>query len=249
MYYNEFLQASIFIIFSILAPVITFGGGIIVSNGLTFTGINLVQAAGITIMYFLVNGIIATVTFWKNIIWSEVKAILPISTIGSVLGALFLSKISPTILLIFMLYFALRFLYQHIFEKENIKYKTNENNLSKWSMALLSGFLSSAALPGGGLRNTYLLSKGYLLHQVHGTTSIIGIIGWALNIFILFQTDILKISNTYVILIVIPFLILSNYKIKKGLLHLPKSISHKISLVVILLFSLYAIVSLVLQLI
>ena len=152
---EELYQLLVFVVFSFIAPVVTFGGGILVSNALTFNHVNLIMATGITISYFLVNGLIVMVMFRKYIVWFEVKAILPLATIGSILGALVLSYMSPIFLLGLMLFFALRFLFATIFIKNA---EQTETKISIWLMALLSGFLASAALPGGGLRNSYRVS-------------------------------------------------------------------------------------------
>lgn len=237
----DFYQSLIFIGFSILAPVMTFGGGILVSNALTFTGINLVTAVGVTICYFFVNGIIVIAMFRGHIIWSEVKAILPLATVGSVLGALFLSLINPIVLLLFMLFFAVRFLLQSVYKNEKAK---EETKLSTGVIALLSGFLASAALPGGGLRNSFMFAKGYSVSEVYGTTQIIGIIGWAVNIVILLQKKILVPQSSYVIFLIVPILICSNFLLQKGLLKVPKSWSKTISFITIFAFTLYAVFSL-----
>lgn len=242
MLITEIYQALIYIIYSFLAPVITSGGGFLISNILTFTGVGLVVATGMTSSYFLVNGLVVVITFWKDIIWKEVGQILPLAALGSIFGAIFLTHINPAILLACMLYFALSFLYKGVVKKES---KKEESKLSVWSMSLLSGFLAGTALPGGGLRNSYLLSKGHTLQQVHGTTNFIGVVCWALKIIILFETSVLVYENFKAVLFAIPFLIISNILLRKGLLKLPKSISAKVSIVAMIIFSVYAIVALV----
>lgn len=242
MLITELYQALIYITYSFLAPVITSGGGFLVSNVLTFTGVGLVVAAGMTSSYFLVNGLVVVGTFWKEIIWKEVGQILPLAALGSIFGAIFLTHLNPSLLLACMLYFALSFLYKGIVRKET---KKEESKLSVWSMSLLSGFLAGTALPGGGLRNSYLLSKGYTLQQMHGTTNLIGVVCWALKIIILFETSVLAYENFKAVLFTIPFLIISNILLRRGLLKLPKSVSAKVSIVAMALFSAYAIVALV----
>lgn len=237
----EIYQTLVYVVYSFLAPIVTSGGGFLVSNALTFTGVSLIVAAGMTSSYFLVNGLIVVGVFRKDILWDEVKNILPLAALGSFFGALFLSQISSTFLLACMLYFSLRFLYDGLFKKKSEK---KENKLSIWSMALLSGFLAGTALPGGGLRNSYLLSKGYSLSQMHGTTNLIGIVCWAIKIAILVQSTVLVYGNFKPVVIAIPFLLVSNYLLRKGLLGLPKSVSTKISIFAMALFSVYAVVTL-----
>lgn len=238
----EIYQTITYVVYSFLAPIITSGGGFLISNILTFTGVSLITAAGMTSSYFLANGLIVVGTFWKDIIWSEVKQILPLAAFGSIFGALFLTQLNPVILLTCMLYFALSFLYKGILKKKEDK---KESRLSVWTMSLLSGFLAGTALPGGGLRNSYLLSKGYSLPQMHGTTNFIGVVCWTLKIIILFETSVLAYSNFKAVFFAIPFLFISNYLLRKGLLNLPKSISTKISIFAMGLFSVYAVIILV----
>ena len=234
----EIYQSLIYIVYSLFAPIITSGGGFLVSNLLTFTGVGLITAVGMTSSYFFANGLIVIGTFWKDIIWSEVKNILPLAAFGSLFGAIFLTHINPNILLAAMLYFALSFLYKSTIKKDEVK---KESKLSIWSMALLSGFLAGTALPGGGLRNSYLLSKGYSLHQVHGTTNFIGVVCWSLKLFVLFESGLFTYQNFKAIFIAFPILILTNILLRKGLFKLPKSISIKISIFAMALFSIYAI--------
>lgn len=237
MILTEIYQALIYIIFSLLSPIITSGGGLLVSNALTFTGVSLIVAAGMTSTYFLVNGLIVVGTFWKDIVWYEVRKILPLASLGSILGALFLTQISPVILLTFMLYFALSFLYEGVFNQKKIK---KETKLSVWFMSLLSGFLAGTILPGGGLRNSYLLARGHTIPEVHGTTNFIGVICWSLKIVLLFEASVLSGENFKAILIAVPFLFISNFLLRKKLLQLPKALSLKISIFAMALFSAYA---------
>ena len=197
----------------------------------------LIVAAGMTSSYFLVNGIIVVVTFWKDIIWAEVRQILPLAAVGSIFGALFLSQINPIILLVLMLYFALSFLYKGVIKDEQTK---KESKLSIWTMSLLSGFLAGTALPGGGLRNSYLLSKGYTIPQMHSTTNFIGAIAWSLKLIILLEASVLNLQNLKAVLIAIPLLILSNFLLRKGLLNISKQMSKKISIFAMGSFSVYA---------
>lgn len=242
---TEAYQALTYVVYSFLAPIITSGGGFLVSNVLTWTGVGLIVATGMTSSYFLVNGIIVVGTFWKDILWSEVKLILPLAAIGSLLGALFLSRLNPAILLAFMLYFSLKFLLDRLVRKNPAK---EETGLSVWIMALLSGFLAGTALPGGGLRNSYLLSRGYSLPQMHGTTNFIGVIVWAIKITTLFEMSILTFRDFNAVWIAVPFLFISNFLLRKGLLKLPKKASNMISVFAMGLFSVYAIIVLVISL-
>jgi uncharacterized membrane protein YfcA len=234
---TEIYQSLTLIIFSLLAPVVTFGGGLIVSNALTITGTGLITAVGVTIFYFFLNGVIVIAMFRGHVIWKEVRNFLPFATAGSMFGAFFLSYINSSALLLLMFFFAIKFLYEAT-RKEKIKEK--ETKLSAWLVGLFSGFLASAALPGGGLRNSFMLSRGYSLSEVYSTTQIIGLIGWATNIVILFQKKILTIPLLYPVFFTIPFLIVINFFLQKGLLSVPKTTAKRVSVFMILAFTIYS---------
>lgn len=107
-------EAIVFVAYSFLAPIITAGGSMIVTNALSLGGIDLIKAAGLTSSCFLINGIIGTYVFRKNIVWREVKNILPITMIGSFIGSIFLVNINPVILLSLMFVFSLYYIYKKI---------------------------------------------------------------------------------------------------------------------------------------
>lgn len=242
---NTIYELFIYVVYSLLAPIVTAGGGSIVSNALTVTGVSLTVAAGMTSFYFLMNALIVIPIFWKNIVWHEVRLLIVPAIIGAVLGAFFLVNISEIVLLGFMFLFSIKFIYE-FFQKSK---KNNQSKLEVWSVGLISGFLTGTALPGGGFRNNYLLASGYSLAEVHGTQSVIGIVCWVTKLMILFNVSILSFTNVKGVFLALPVLIFTNYILQKKLKSLGKSISKKISLLAMMIFSVYAFVSIVLFLI
>lgn len=235
---NTFYQVVVYSIYSLLAPVITAGGGSIVSNALTFTGVSLTVAAGMMSFFFLMNALIVVPVFWKNIIWSEVRSLIIPSMIGAALGAFFLVNVNDVLLLGLMFIFSLKFIYE-FFQKNS---KNNQNKLEVWLVGLISGFLSGTALPGGGFRNSYLLANGHDLAAVHGTSNFIGIVCPIIKLTILFNVSILSFANVEGVFWALPILLFTNYILQKKLKKLGKSISKKISLLAMIIFSVYAFV-------
>ena len=240
-------QAAVYVAYSFLAPIITAGGSLLVANVLSFVGIDLIRAAGLTSIFFLFNSIIVIAVFSKDIVWSEVGRFLPVSLIGSITGALFLVRISPKVLLFCMFCFSLYFIYQKLSgsAKSNAVEKP-DSFLREQTVALLSGMVQGAALPGGGFRNAYFLSRGFSISQMHGTTNAIGILLYVAKISTLFGASILASGDFIGVLIAFPFLILSNILLRRGLIKLPKKAADRITLAAMTLFSIYAAIVIVL---
>ncbi|MHB8652015.1 MAG: TSUP family transporter [Minisyncoccota bacterium] len=234
-------EAVIFIIYSFLAPIITAGGSIIVTNILSLANINLIKATGLTSSYFLVNAVLVVYIFRKDIVWREVKNLLPITILGSFLGALFLVNIKPTILLSLMFVFSVYFIYKkiHIIETKTL---TRDSFLKEQWVGLFAGSITGAALPGGGFLNSYFASKGFTLSQMFGTLSFIIQFVFAVKIAVMLHAGILKPSDFWGIAIAFPFLIVSNILLRKGLLKLSKSATNKITIFAMSFFSVYALV-------
>lgn len=233
---DTFYQVVIYSVYSLLAPIVTAGGGSIVSNTLTFTGVSLTVAAGMTSFYFLINSLIVIPVFWKNIIWSEVRLLVLPAAAGALFGAFFLANINATILLGLMFLFSLKFIYE--FSQKGAK--KDPNKMEVWMVGITSGFLTGTALPGGGFRNSYLLARGHNLAAVHGTSNLIGIVCWIIKLTVLFNASILSFVNVEGVLWALPILLLTNYVLQKKLKELGQPISKKISLIAMVIFSIYA---------
>lgn len=107
-------EATVFIGYSFLAPIITAGGGMIISSILNLGGINLIQATGLASSFSFVNGIIGAYAFSRHVVWQEVRNILPITIIGSFIGSMFLVKMNPVILLSLMFIFSVYYIYKKL---------------------------------------------------------------------------------------------------------------------------------------
>lgn len=240
-------EAIVFVTYSFLAAIITAGGGMIVTNVLSLADIDLIKATGLTSSYFLVNSLIVVYIFRKDIVWSEVRSLVPTAIPGAFIGALFLVNINPTILLTLMFGFSLNFIYKKIkiIDKKTV---VDDSKYRKYFVGLFTGAISASALPGGGFLNSYLASKGYSLHQMFGTLSFTLILVWTVKVSVMLNSGILAFSDFTGVAIAFPFLIVSNILVRKGLIKLSKSTTDKITIFAMIIFSLYALVTIALSL-
>ncbi|HEX8994019.1 MAG TPA: TSUP family transporter [Candidatus Paceibacterota bacterium] len=237
----HFYEALVFIVYSFLAAIITAGGSLIVSNTLSLGGINLIRATGMTSSFFLLNAAIACYVFRKDIVWSEVKNILPINVLGAFVGAVFLTNISSTLLLALMFVFSIYFIYK----KFVISGHTGIRKRPFWQeqlVGLFSGSVMGAALPGGGFLNSYFASKGFTLQQMFGTLNFIIIFIFFVKVSVMLNAHILTPSDFIGVAIAAPFLILTNYLMRRGLISLSKPVSDKLTILAMSIFSVYALV-------
>ena len=212
-----------------------------VTNVLSLADIDLIKATGLTSSFFMLNAVIVVYIFKKDIVWREVKNILPVAVLGSFVGALFLINIEPVILLSFMFVFSLYFIYKkvRIISVTTIK---KDSFFKEQLVGLFSGALTGSALPGGGFLNSYFASKGLTLQQMFGTLNFTLIFVWIVKVSILLNSGILVPSDFISIAIAFPFLIGSNYLVRKGLIKLSKPTTDKITILAMSIFSIYALV-------
>jgi uncharacterized protein len=237
----HFFEAGVFIAYSFLAAIITAGGGILVTNVLSLADINLIKAAGLTSSFFLVNAIIGVYIFRNDIVWREVKNLIPVLILGSFIGSIFLVNINPIILLSLMLVFSLYYIYKKIKTIE-IKGIQQDSFWREQLIGLFAGSVTGAALPGGGFLNSYFASKGFTLSQMFGTLNFVIIFVWTVKVSVMMNAGILVPSDFIGIAIAFPFLVVTNTLVRKGLIKLSKSTSDKITVLAMSIFSLYALV-------
>ena len=240
----HFFEAGVFIVYSFLAAVITAGGSMLVTNALGLANINLIKAAGLTSSYFFVNAIIVCYVFRKDIVWREVKNILPISVLGSFVGAVFLVNINPVILLSLMFIFSIYYIYKKI-KIIDTKVIKKDSFLKEQFVGLFAGSVTGAALPGGGFLNSYFASKGFTLSQMFGTLNFILLFVFFVKVSVMFEAGLLVPSDLIGVGIAVPFLVFSNILVRRGLIGLSKDATNKITLLAMSIFSIYALVSIV----
>jgi len=218
---NTFLivAALVFIIYSFLAIFIPAGGSVIISSILAIF-IEPHKAIGLTIFYFFINGIIASYIFRKHIDYKYFKKLLIPSIIGAIIGALILVKVNKNLLLGVIIISSIYFLFKKI-RQMLIKQKKKSKN--KWGFGeiytgLVSGVVQGAGLPGGGMRNSYLLSEGLTLAEMNGTTNLIGIFITIITTYSLVTEKLLSFSDFNIFIWIAPLMIFTTWLSRHAIL-------------------------------
>lgn len=240
---ESLFEAVVYVTYSFLAPIITAGGGMLVSNvvHIGLPGVDLVKATGLTSSYFLLNSIIVISIFRKDIVWREIANILPAAIIGAFIGSTILVNVGSMYLLVFMFGFSVYFIYK----KVKIVGTTTVRKDSVWKekfIGFLGGAITGSALPGGGFLNSYFGSKGFTLQQMFGTLNMTLIFVWLVKVSVMLNAKVLVPEDFAGPLIAFPFLIGSNYIVRKGLIKLSKKATDWITIFAMALFSVYAFV-------
>lgn len=164
------------------------------------------KAIGLASFYFLLSGIVRIYLFREHIVWTEIKALLPISIIFAAIGAYFLVVINPIILVLVILLFTIYFLFKKIISlKEKVKNKTHK--IIAPVIGIISGFLQGAGFAGSDIRNGYLYSRNLSLSQVHGTTALIGASIFTLATLIRLYTNQLTVPDLMPLIYIFPFIL------------------------------------------
>ena len=204
-------------------------------------------AIALASFYFFLGALVRAFLFRKEIKWSYIKNLLPLSFIGAIIGAFALIKISPIVLLITIFIFSAYFFYKKIRTLKVYKEKSS-HKLTVHSIGLLSGFLQGTGLAGSDLRNSYLYSEKLTLPQVHGTTALIGAINFFIATVIRLITNQVTIPNLIPLLYVFPFIVFGSWIGKKILYKINKQFSDWLIILImtlILLFLTFKIVALI----
>ncbi len=242
---NHIYEALIFIAYSFLAPVVTAGGSMLTTNALNiFTDINIIKATGLTSSFFFVNAIISLYVFRKDVVWRDAKNLLIPCVVGAFIGSLFLVNMKPIILLVLMFVFSVYYVYKKI----KIIDKTTVVKDSFWKeqfIGIFAGSVTGAALPGGGFLNSYFASKGFTLSQMFGTISFLLPVIFLVKISVMLEAKIIQPSDLVGVLYAIPFLFVSNIIIRRGMLKLSKSLTDKITILAMVILSIYLLISII----
>jgi len=196
-------------------------------------------AVSIASFFFLLNGTIKIFVFRRDIRFSYVKRILPISLAAAPFGALLIGYIPPNILLIIIFLLALFFLSKKInelfFKGKTIK---KAGGLEISLVSLVSGFMQGTGLgAGGSLRKVFLLSEKLNLSEMNGTTSAIGVWILFVSVIVRLVTNQVTVPMLIPILYLIPIIVLATWLGRKFLKKLNERISNVIIVVVMIVVS------------
>lgn len=218
---NTFLivAASVFVIYSFLAIFIPAGGSVIISSILAIF-IEPHKAIGLTVFYFFINGIIASFIFRKHIDWKYFKKLLIPSIIGAIAGAFVLVSINKNLLLGVIIVSSVYFLFKKIRQRiiKQIKKSKNKWGFGEIYTGFVSGVVQGAGLPGGGMRNSYLLSEGLTLAEMNGTTNLIGVFITIITTYSLITGKLLSFSDFNIFIWIFPLMIFTTWLSRHAIL-------------------------------
>ncbi len=180
------------------------------------------SAIGFVGFYFFLSAVLRFIFFYTDIQWPLVKKLLPISAVGSAVGALSLLAIPDMVLLGILAVLTLYFLMKKIFRPQA---QRKENIFSRWGavvVGLLSGFLQGTGLAGSDLRNNYLYANNLSIIQVHGTTAIVGGLNFFLATVIRLYLGKISFPDIGLLLTIVPFMIVGTILGRKVALKLSK---------------------------
>ena len=94
---------------------------------------------------------------------------------------------------------------------------------NKWGFGeiytgLVSGVVQGAGLPGGGMRNSYLLSEGLTLAEMNGTTNLIGIFITIITTYSLVTEKLLSFSDFNIFIWIAPLMIFTTWLSRHAIL-------------------------------
>ncbi len=217
----------------------------IITNALNIsTDINLIKATGLTSFFFLINAVISLYAFRKDIVWRDAKNLLIPCILGAFVGSLFLVNIKPIILLAFMFVFSIHYIYKKIKIIDNTMI-TKDSFWKEQFVGLFAGAVTGAALPGGGFLNAYFASKGFTLAQMFGTINLLMPIIFLIKVSTMIEVGIIYPSDLIGVLYAVPFLIVSNILIRKGLIKLSKIATDRITIFTMVILSFYLLVQII----
>lgn len=191
------------------------------------------NAIALTSFYFVLSGIVRIFLFRKEIKFAYVKKLLPISIIGSILGALSLVKINEKLLGVVIISFLLYFIYKKIKGVKKDLYK-NTSKLSSGAIGIFSGFLQGMGLAGSDLRSGYLYSEKLSVLEVSGTSAFIGTSNFLMATLVRLHTNQVKLVDLSILLYLLPSLIIATYAGRKVLLKIDRKNTDRLIVIILL---------------
>lgn len=176
------------------------------------------RAIALTSFYFAMSAVIRLVIFRTSIRWSFVRALLPTSIIGVLIGSLSLVHLPRTIVLSIILTSSVYFLFRKVWS-----YRYGETPKKTFSfgapiVGIVSGFLNGTGLPASAVQAGYLYSKGFTIPEGHGTGSTIQIFVYLTAVMTQYGANKVSLSDIGMIATVFPFMVIASL-LGKRVLH------------------------------
>ncbi|QQR50023.1 sulfite exporter TauE/SafE family protein [Candidatus Nomurabacteria bacterium] len=243
---SEYLFVYIWLIATTFINIVVQTSGSMIINPVTAFFTDPQRAIGIGAFIFFFSGIHRVYLFRKEAFTEKrnldiVKALMPFSIIGAILGGTLISYMSAKLLAAVVVIASIYFIYKTLRHVSTDQTPIESVHRAKLSMvALFSGFLQGGGLPGADIRNNYLRTVVSEV-SVRAIGSTLGLsVFFVTGIIILFHNH-LNARDLILVVTVIPFLLLAQHYGKKILNKLPdksaKVLSVSLSLIGIILLT------------
>ncbi|MCB9810882.1 MAG: sulfite exporter TauE/SafE family protein [Candidatus Nomurabacteria bacterium] len=203
-------------------------------------------AIGLVAFFFMVNSLVKTIVFRKDVLPKYIKKMLPISIVMAMIGTYVVSLVSSMMLLVLIFIMSAYFLLKKIYEMYNVQERRkNIHEPTLVIVSIISGFMQGTGLgAGGALRKVYLLSENISLQQMHGTTSLISFVVLSLAFLVRLETEQLTLDQVIPIVYIVPIITVATLFGKKVLGRLSKKTADVIGIIAMLLITVFLGVSL-----
>lgn len=165
----------------------------------------------------------------KDYLWK----LLPMSVVGSVVGALLLIQLPNWLVTLALFILSVHFLYKtfvHLLSKNKKRIeKEKAHHLVGAAVGLFSGFLQGTGLSGASIRAGFLYSEHLKIEEVRGTSNVLNFVIFATASIIRFNENQLSTSEMLKWTIIFaPILFISIYLGRKVLIKLPGKVKDSI---------------------
>jgi uncharacterized membrane protein YfcA len=146
---------------------------------------------------------------------------VPVSVAGALLGGLFLTSLNMTVMMWLIILSSVYFIYKTVKSliENKVEAMSEKMHLGVVAVALFTGFLQGASLPGGDMRGNFLRSHISEV-SVRAVSSVIGLFNFlVVSVVLLFSNKLLK-SDLLFIVAFVPAMILFQFIAKQVLVKL-----------------------------
>jgi uncharacterized membrane protein YfcA len=178
----------------------------------------------LTTVFLTLGALGRIIIFWKEILWEDAFKLSVYGILGGLLGGYTVGIIPQKIIVSIFLISGGMYLAKHL----NKEKQSNPKKHGLFMSGFVTAFLQSFGLSVGPLRQGYLFSRGYNLVTVQGTIAVVFLAsGIGMIISRLLSEDI-PLRDSFSILTLFPFMLITMYAAKKVAYKIPKSIQEKI---------------------
>jgi uncharacterized membrane protein YfcA len=181
----------------------------------------------------MISCAIISFVFRKDIRKDYLWKLLPMSIVGSIIGALLLIQLPNWLVTLALFILSVHFLYKtsvHLLSKSKVKVeKKMAHHLVGILVGLFSGFLQGTGLSGASVRASFLYSEHLKIEEVRGTSNVLNFVIFATASLIRFNENQLSFQEMFKWTIIFaPILFISIYLGRKVLIRLSGKVKDSI---------------------